>query len=87
MVVYASTIARDAMARLIRDSGVAEPEGEQAAEQLIRQTTEGLLGEMVVTPREIDELVLNVADLLADGLNQALQPEVDVDTLHSYLHI
>lgn len=87
MVVYASTIARDAMARLIHDYGMLEPERERAADTLLHQVTEGFLGDMVVTPREIDEMVLNVAALLSDGLNQALQPALDAETLHSYLHI
>ncbi len=83
MVVYASVIARDAMARLVRECGMHMPE----ADDVLRRAAEGVLGDLVVTPREIDELVLNVAGLLADGINQALQPEVDVDTLHEYLHI
>jgi len=87
MVVYASTIARDAMAHLIGSYGAFEPGQEQAADRLLRDVAEGFLGEMVVTPREIDELVLNVASILSDGLNQALQPLVDADTLHSYLHV
>lgn len=86
MVVYASTIARDAMARLLGSYGACEQGQEQTAERLLREVADGFLGEMVVTPREIDELVLSVASLLADGLNQALQPLVDADTLHSYLH-
>lgn len=86
MVVYASTIARDAMARLIEEYGLFEPGHEEAAEELLRQVSEGFLGDMVVTPREIDELVLNVAELLSDGLNQALHPAVDRDTLHTYMH-
>lgn len=87
MVVYASTIARDAMSHLIESYGVFEPGHEQTAEQLLSRVAEGVLGDMVVTPREIDDLVLNVADLLSDGLNRALQPAVDVKTLHSYLHL
>ena len=87
MVVYASTIARDAMARLVHDCGVVEPGHEEEADALLHQVTSGLMSDMVVTPREIDELVLSVADLLADGLNRALQPGVDAETLHSYLHI
>ncbi len=87
MVVYASTIARDAMARLIDEYGLFASGHEQAANELLRQVSDGFLGDMVVTPREIDELVLNVADLLSDGLNQALQPAVDPDTLHTFLHI
>lgn len=87
MVVYASTIARDAMSRLIDRYGAFEPGQEEAADSLLRQVAEGFLGEMVVTPREIDELVLNVASLLADGLNRALQPAVDAETLHHHLHL
>lgn len=87
MVVYASTIARDAMARLMDDYGTLAGEHAQAREALLQQLTHGFLGQMVVTPREIDELVLSVADLLSDGLNRALQPAIDKDTLHSYLHL
>ena len=87
MVVYASTIARDAMSRLIDRYGVFEEGEEETAETLLQQVAEGFLGEMVVTPREIDELVLNVASLLSDGLNRALQPAVDAETLHHYLHL
>ncbi|MEG2701516.1 MAG: GPR endopeptidase, partial [Clostridia bacterium] len=55
MVVYASTIARDAMARLIDGYGVFRGH-EDAADILLRQVADGVLGDMVVTPREIDEL-------------------------------
>ena len=87
MVVYASTIARDAMSHLMEVYGAYQPGREQEGERLLGQVAEGFLGNMVVTPREIDELVLNVAAILSDGLNQALQPLVDTETLHSYLHI
>ena len=72
------------MTELIRRYGIIKQE---EGEQLAGQLTEGLMGDMVVTPREIDELVLNIAGLLSDGINQALQPAIDADTLHSYLHI
>ncbi len=87
MVVYASTIAHDAMSRLVDSYGAFEPGQEEAADRLLKQVAEGFLGEMVVTPREIDEMVVSVASLLSDGLNRALQPQLDTDTLHSYLHI
>ena len=87
MVVYASTIARDAMSRLIDSYGVCEPGQEDAANRLLQQVAESFLGDMVVTPREIDELVVNVAALISDGLNQALQPAIDTETLHMFLHI
>ena len=87
MVVYASTIARDAMSRLIASSGAYAPGEAEEAEKLLRRSTEEFLGSMVVTPREIDELVMNVASLLADGLNRALQPAIAAEDLHHYLQI
>ena len=84
MVVYASTIARDAMARLIDAYGIYASGHDEAAQELLRQVADGFLGDMVVTPREIDELVLSVAGLLSDGINQALQPAVDEETLHTF---
>jgi len=87
MVVYASTIARDAMTRLVREYGTFDQAQQQSAERLMQQVTDGFLGDMVVTPREIDELVVNVAALISDGLNQALQPAIDTETLHMFLHI
>lgn len=84
MVVYASTIARDAVTRLMQDYGLAQrPE---VAEVLLNKVSESYLGDMVVTPREIDEMVLSVADLLSEGLNRALQPGLDAETLHTFLH-
>ena len=58
----------------------------KAAGRLLQQVADGFLGNMVVTPREIDEMVLSVADLLSEGLNRALQPSLDEETLHTYLH-
>ncbi len=86
MVVYASIIARDAMARLIQEYQIMPDRHRQATERLLRQVSDGLMGDMVVTPREIDELVLGVAEILASGLNQALQPSLDMETLHTYMH-
>ena len=86
MVVYASTIARDAMARLMEEYHVDSGDHAEAAGRLLQQVADGFLGNMVVTPREIDEMVLSVADLLSEGLNRALQPSLDEETLHTYLH-
>lgn len=86
MVVYASTIARDAMARLIDEYHIMPEKHRDAAETLLRQLTDGMMGDMVVTPREIDELVLSVAEILSGGINQALHPAMDLASLHTYMH-
>lgn len=86
MVVYASTIARDAMAHLIDAYQIMPDRHKQATEALLREVSDGFLGDMVVTPREIDELVLSVAEILSSGINQALHPAIDTQTLHTYMH-
>ncbi len=35
------------------------------------------LGDLMVTPKEIDVLINDMADVLAEGLNRALQPQLD----------
>ncbi len=86
MVVYASTIARDAVTSLMGEYGLLQEGNADAADMLLKKVSESYLGEMVVTPREIDEMVLSVADLLSEGLNRALQPRLDAETLHTFLH-
>ena len=69
LVVYASTIASDALCAL----GDGEMEEERIA-ACVAQVVSERLGEMVVTPREVDALVERMSGVLADGINQALQP-------------
>ena len=71
MVIYAATIARDAFELL---SG--EQEDEQALDQMADELLRGAMGEMIVTPREVDDLVHDAACMLAGGINRALHPEL-----------
>ena len=71
LVVYASTIASDALYVL----GGGEMEEERIA-ACVEQVVSLKLGEMVVTPREVDALVERMSGVLADGINQALQPNL-----------
>ena len=79
MVVYASTIARDALSILVNDLKLTSEEAngeEQALDSLIEHISKGPLGELIVTPREIDNMVKNLAQTLAMGINFALQPKL-----------
>ncbi len=81
MVVYASTIVRDTL----RDILSSEAEEEKAcaiAEELIGKNK----SDLVVTPRNIDELVAGLADMLALSINCALQPMYSIDELAHLLH-
>lgn len=72
MVIYAATIVRDAFELL---SGEEETEGrEQALDGLTDQLLKGSMGDMIVTPREVDELVDDAAAMVAGGINRALHP-------------
>ena len=86
MVVYAAVIARDAFSLLFRDMEMPEEEHAQAVDSLVERITRHGLGDLVVTPREVDEMVGRVARLLADGLNLALQPGLSLEEIQYLSH-
>ena len=86
MVVYAAVIARDALGLLLQDMGMAEGEHEQAMDAMIAKVIQQGMGEMVVTPREVDELVGRVARVLSDGLNFALQARLSEEEITALSH-
>ena len=81
MVIYAPSIARDAMARLPELTEFDLNELDQITESLYQSD----LGQMIVTPREVDELVLDVATVLGSGINQALQPELSLREINEFM--
>lgn len=81
MVVYASTIVRDAL-KTILSAEKNDDDAHEMAEQLVGQAKTDL----VVTPRNIDELVAGLADMLALAINSALQPRYSIDELTLLLH-
>lgn len=70
-VIYAATLARDAFALL---SG--KEESDEALNAMERELLETNLGNLIVTPRDVDAIVKNSAILIASGLNRALQPDL-----------
>ena len=81
MVVYAAVIARDALSLLVRDMGLSEEELAQAMDALVTKVTAEGLGELVVTPREVDEMVGRVAQIIALGINIALQKRLSEEEI------
>lgn len=70
-VVYAATLARDAFAVL------SDREHDDATLASIERELLGQdVGEMIVTPREIDAIVKNAAGVIASGINRALHPRL-----------
>ena len=73
MVVYASTIARDAMTYFSREDGASDADEERLAACVERVVSERL-GDLIITPREVDALVERMAGIVAEGINLALHP-------------
>ena len=74
-VVYGSVIIRDALRQLLDDYPDAS-QREAAADALAQRILSQPLGEMVVTPREIDQLVAELSQVIGMSLNLALQPQL-----------
>jgi len=70
MVIYAATIARDAFELLAGEDEYQD----EALDQMTEELLAGSMGEMIVTPREVDALVGDAANMLACGINRALHP-------------
>ncbi len=69
-VVYAATLARDAFALISGDSE------EAALSEMEKKLFGTELGNLIVTPRDIDAIVKNCAAMIAAGINHALQPSL-----------
>ena len=51
----------------------------------LKQMLSPYFGSLVVTPKEVDDLVEDLAEILAAGLNAALHPSIDWDKILTYL--
>ena len=76
MVVYASTIVRDAVGMLSEADG-ASGEDEEKLMTCVERVVSEQLGELIVTPREVDALVERMAGIVAEGINLALHPRLE----------
>ena len=72
-VVYAATLARDAFAWLAGRQGDTDAH-EAALADMERTLLGGDIGEMIVTPREIDAIIQDACGIIASAINRALQP-------------
>ncbi len=91
-VVHAFTIARDTVDLLLRDleakAPVAKTLGDLDDEEknkLIQRVLSPSVGNLMVTPKEIDLLVEDLSRVVAMGLNAALQPGIDMGEIADYL--
>ncbi len=79
LVVYAGTIARDVIE--LMDGQLA---GDKA-EEMIQKVVSEHLGDLIVTPKEIDALVDDVARTLSLGLNLVIHKGVTIDEIDRFM--
>ncbi|MFZ5974886.1 MAG: GPR endopeptidase [Bacillota bacterium] len=84
MVVYASTIAHDTVEQVMIDMKVSQEDAANLLEYVHKKAVDDM-GDMVVTPKEVDELVDRCADLLADALNMALHENVTLEDVRRFM--
>ena len=91
-VVHASTIAMDTISTLQDHASFAryfkslENLTDQDRHTIVRQVLPETLGDLMVTPKEVDRLIEDIADVVAGGINQAMHPNIDYENIHMYLH-
>lgn len=78
MVVYATSLVSDAVDGAL-DGGRPSPKVKD-----VLQSAQEQLGDLVVTPKEVDSLVDTLSDLLAMGLNLALHDNITIDEVRGF---
>ena len=91
-VVHASTIAMDTINTLQEHAPFAryfksmENLSDTDRRTIVGQVLPEVLGDLMVTPKEVDRFIDDIAVVLAGGINQAMHPHIDYENIHTYLH-
>jgi spore protease len=96
-VVYASTIVNSSIDLMIAHfqqqtsranqiMGMLDQLREEERLELVREVLNPLGQDLLVTPKEIDQFIEDVANIIANGLNAALHEAVDSNNVAAYTH-
>jgi spore protease len=96
-VVYASTIVNSTIELLAQNFGkqtgntnailgMLPNMTEQDRLGMVREVLNPLGHDLLVTPKEIDQFIEDIANIIASGLNAALHDAVDVNNVSAYTH-
>jgi len=66
--------------------GMLDVISEQERLLLVKEVLEPLGHDLVVTPKEVDEFIEDMANIIASGLNEALHAAVNMDNVSAYTH-
>lgn len=82
LVVYASTLTLDLLNSCYENSPDLRPDSERLNRLTSRVLTDAL-GELVVTPKDIDVLVRDCAHVVANGINLAVHSGLTIDEINN----
>ncbi|GIQ69719.1 GPR endopeptidase [Xylanibacillus composti] len=96
-VVYASTIVNNSIEMVMQHFrqqtsnteyifGALDKMNEQERLAMVREVLNPLGHDLLVTPKEIDQFIEDIANIIANGLNASLHEAVDVDNVAAYTH-
>ena len=85
LVVYASTIAQELIESVI-SKGPVDVMLQEKMQKMLGGVNEVEGADMIVTPKEIDSVVDDLAHIIADGLNIALHEHITLEEAHRYMH-
>ena len=54
--------------------------------RMIREVLDPYVGNLMVTPKEVDMIIDSLSVILANGINIALQPALDLDDINKFLN-
>lgn len=96
-VVDAATMANDTI-DLVIDSMISQSEegkefynmlkgiNREEKSQLIREVLSPYIGDLMVTPKEVDSIIDNVSKIIANGINIALHPSIHLKDINRYIN-
>lgn len=96
-VVHAATLANDtidlALDEMIKQStegsafyNMLKSLNKGEKERLINEILHPYVGDLVVTPKEVDMVIDSISKVIANGINIALQPALDLDDINKYVN-
>lgn len=89
-VVHAGTIAYDSIQELLKNLiTIVHPQkmlDNLQINSIIEKVLTPYQNNLMVTPKEIDNLINDLAKIIADGINTALHPTINLDEAMKYFH-
>lgn len=86
LVVYATTIVKDGLLHMSEDGSWTGSTDEQMLDRMVNDIVAEHFGDMVVTPKDIDIVVDDVARMVANGLNLYVHQGISMDEINRFMH-